>query len=126
MTELMIEIYRSVVGFWELPVLLAGQIFGIIYLLIAIKNVAEEYIQTGKICAEKSEQSFWEEIKTPYVMFGLVGYGLISFGSVIALMAWPITVAFLVLSAVIGIPVHRKRKRVLFMQRLKGTDGETE
>lgn len=117
--ELISEIYVSVVDFWKEPVMIASVLLSIAYMCYACRNVARAYIQTGKLHNFESD-TVWEEFKSPQVVCGIMGGFLFLVVPSLLLLIWPFTAFVLILTGVVGIPVHRQRKKVVFMQALKG------
>lgn len=120
--EILNEIYGSVIDFWLVPVMITSVLLSVAYLCYACRNVALTYIKTGKIRSFGTDDSVWEEVKEPHVVVGIMGSFLFFCVPSFMLLTWPFTASVLILAGMVGIPVHRKRKKVAFMQALKGEE----
>ena len=120
--EMLGEIYTSVVSFWEIPLFGFSIVMAILYMILAARNVARKYIDTGEIPTWNGDpqSTAWDEIKTPHVVFGFFGAFLLAVIPSFLLAIWPLSAFLLILAGVVIIPVQRQRKKVMFMQALKG------
>lgn len=118
------DLYLAVRGFWEIPVLVCSIIMAIAYIIYAGRNVARAYIQTGELpqWSGNMDASPWDELKDPHLVFGFFGALLLTAIPSFFLVIWPFSAGVLILTGIVIIPVRRQRKKVMFIQALKGED----
>jgi hypothetical protein len=126
----MIDFYNAVVDFCTVPATVLGIILSLIYLGIAIRNVVNSYITTGKILFLGLETKYGssdpiDECFAPHIFFGIFGSMVLYITPLIMLLVWPVSFSLIILFLCIVVPVRKKRQRYLFLQSLKGeTSGQ--
>jgi hypothetical protein len=125
----MIELFQSLqmVHAWMLsiiPIVMTGGVFlGLLYIAYGIRNTAEEYTQTGKInCIGADSHSVLEEIMRPHAVSSTLFAMLFALGVPLLVFFWGITIPIIFMLLFFGVPAYFKRKKVAFMQKLKGVD----
>jgi hypothetical protein len=125
MIDELVAFHRMVYEYIAVPMLILSMSCAVAYTLYGLRQTCLHYIQTGTVRYINDEP---DNIKDCFVRQYLLGTAFIGTVAtlvwVLAIIVWPATLVALIIGSAIVLPVRRARKKVVFMERLKGVEEQ--